>query len=377
MALAALAWACAGSRSQVRGPAESEVLAFDPVVVTPGGPEDRELAALNDQELFALGTSAFAAGDFAKAARCFSRLADVYPSSEHRDGALYNAGLAYERLDRFQEALERFQPLSDPERGQGDALAASFRVAECLYHLSRFDKAAALLAVIAGRADLKPQERLEAKVHRGVCLVESGDLEGGESALREAVGYWTERKDAERLDEYFPAQAQYYLGEIYRSHYERVALDPDVGEEKLRKDLEYKCDLLLSAQGHYLRAIRVGEGEWATASGYRIGALYEQLYDALTAAKVPAGFDAEQAQVYREELRKRIRVLVSKAMDIYERTLEAAERIGAQNAYVQRARQSLERMKQILLEGGGEGESAGGNGGEAAPLAGSGAKPPS
>ncbi len=349
---------------------------FDPVVVTAGGPEDRDLAQLNDEELFALGASAFAAGDFEKAARCFGRLADVYPGSEHRAAALYNAGLAFERLERFQEALERFQPLSDPERGHGDALEASFRVAECLYHLSRFDKAAALLASIAARSDLKPQERLQAKVHRGVCLVEGGDLEGGEGVLREAVGFWMEKRDTERLDEYFPAQAEYYLGEIFREHFEKVSLDPDVGEPKLRKELEYKCDLLLSAQGHYLRAIRVGEGEWATASGFRVGALYEALYDALVAAKVPAGFDAEQAQVYREELRKRIRVLVSKAMDIYERTLEAAERLGAQNPYVGRARQSLERMKQILLEGE-EGKSAGGGEGETAPMAGAAGKPPS
>jgi tetratricopeptide (TPR) repeat protein len=370
---AAIASACSASRSLVRAPAQPEVLVFDPVVITADG---RDLAQLNDEELFALGSSAFAAGEYEKAARCFSRLADVYQGSGHRAAALYNAGLAYERLDRFQEALERFRPLADPDRGQGDSLGASFRAAECLYHLSRFDEAAAILAVIAARADVKPQERLEAKVHRGICLVEGGELEAGESALREALGYWTDKKDSERLDDYFPAQAQYYLGEVYRLHFERVALDPDAGEAKLHQDLEYKCDLLLSAQGHYLRAIRVGDGEWATASGFRIGALYEQLYDALIATKVPAGFDEEQAQVYREELRKRIRVLVSKAMDIYERTLEAAERVGAQNTYVQRARQSLERMKQILLEGG-PGESAGSGDGKAAPLAGSPSEPPS
>ena len=43
---------------------------FDPVTVT----ADLELASLNDEELFAGGTSAFAANDFAKAARYFGRL---------------------------------------------------------------------------------------------------------------------------------------------------------------------------------------------------------------------------------------------------------------------------------------------------------------
>ena len=347
---AALLAGCAATRSDTRATGRAETLVFDPMVVAAGGKEEIDLAPLNDEELFALGTSAFAAGDNEKAARCFSRLADVFSESKHRAEALYNAGLAYERLSRFEEALLRFQPLADPARGHGDALDASFRVAECLYHLSHFEKAVAILTVIAARGDVKPQEKLEAKVHRGICLIEGGDLEGGERALRDAVGYWTENKETERLDGYFPAQAQYYLGEIYRIHFERAELDPDKGEAQLGKDLEYKCELLLSSQGHYLRAVRVGDGEWATASGYRIGALYEQLYDAMLSAKVPSGFDPEQAQVYREELRKKIRVLVSKAMTIHERTLEAAERIGAQNPYVQRTRQSLDRLKQLLLD---------------------------
>src|SRR5690606_19926371 len=75
---------------------KAEVLHFDPIEVTPGPKEELELANLDDEELFALGTSAYAAGDLEKAARCFSRLADVHPESPHRDHALYNAGLALE-----------------------------------------------------------------------------------------------------------------------------------------------------------------------------------------------------------------------------------------------------------------------------------------
>ena len=54
-----------------------------------------------------------------------------------------------------------------------------------------------------------------------------------------------------------------------------IKLDPpNSAKEKLFGDLEYKAQMLLSAQGHYLRCIRVGHPEGATASGYRIGAPY-------------------------------------------------------------------------------------------------------
>ena len=74
---------------------------FDPVTVT----GDLELEKLNDEELFAEGTSAFAAEDFKQAARYFGRLADFHPTSAHRRAALYNAGLAHERLEEWEEAL--------------------------------------------------------------------------------------------------------------------------------------------------------------------------------------------------------------------------------------------------------------------------------
>ena len=43
------------------------------------------------------------------------------------------------------------------------------------------------------------------------------------------------------------------------------------------------------------------------------------------------------------------RVLITKAINIYERTLEAAERIGAQSTFVDRTRDSLRKMKELLV----------------------------
>jgi len=341
--------ACATSSRGARH-GRPEVLEFDPVTITSGTPAEMDLARLNDEELFALGTNAFAAEDFEKAARCFARIADGFPQSKHHDHAVFNAGLAYERLGKFAEALERFKAQMDPAKGQGDVLDAAFRAAECYYHLDDFAPAIAILSTIAAREDVPAQAQLQARVHTGICMIENSELDAAERTLRDALNWWSARRETERLDEYFPAQAQFFLGEIYRIYFERVELDPEDGEDKLGKALEYKCELLLSSQGHFLRAIRIGEGQWATAAGFRIGALYENLYDAMLTAKAPKDLDADQAQIYREELKKKVRVLVSKAMSIYERTLAAAERIGAENPFVAKTRESLDRLKQILLE---------------------------
>ncbi len=327
-------------------PPPRQEVRFAPVYIT----GDPELEKLNDAELFASGTAAYAADDFKGAARYFGRLADFHPDSTFRRQALYNAGLAHEKLTQWEEALARFAELQDAEKGTGDSLDAAYRYAEVLYHLNRYEDAARVLGTLAGRQDQTMNRRLEAQVQQGICELEAGRLDAAESTLRKAMAAWQALKDPDEVDDYFPAQGQFFLGEIYRIHSENVRLDPDQSSEQLGKDLEYKAELLLSAQGHYLRAMRVGNGYWATAAGERVGGLYENLYDQMVNAPAPRELNAEEAAVYLAELRKKLRVLITKSINVYERTLEAAERIGARSHFVDKTRDSLQKMKEVLLE---------------------------
>ena len=246
-------------------------------------------------------------------------------------------------------ALERFRALAKAYTGP-DANEASFRVAECLWHLHELAEARTELDGLARRDDLEPLDHVRALTWRGVVELDQDDAEAAERSLRLALSAWQEAEERELLDDYYPAQAQYYLGEVYRRHFQAVRLDPARdGEAKLGEDLETKAQMLLSAQGHYLRTIRMGNPDWAVAAGYRIGELYDELYVQMTGAALPPGLDAEHQAAYREELRRKVRVLVVKAISIYETTLATARRTGVDNAFVERTQSSLERMKKELL----------------------------
>lgn len=342
---------CAARQATPTAAGQEARLQFEPIEVRPGSSEDVALSDLNPEELFAMGTAHFAAGEFEKSARAFGRLADVYPESENAASAAYNAGLALERLERFEDAGNRFAAVADARTGQNDALFAAFHLANCLYQLEDYARAEAILRQMTDRKDLARAERLQALVQHAVCLVELGRREEAEAGLRHALGFWRAHRNEEAFDDYFPAQAQFFLGEIHRLRFEEIELDPSVGEARLAEALEHKCQLLLSAQGHYLRTIRMSQSHWSTSAGFRVGALYETLYDEMMAAKLPEGLDEEEATVYREELKKKIRILVTKALPIYEQTLAAAERTGTNTPFVDKARQSLERLKRILMEG--------------------------
>ena len=324
----------------------SAVRADDPL----RDPLAEEIAGFNDEELFACGTAAWQAQDYVRAAACFAGLADRFPQSRHWHDAMFDAGAAYEAQEQWQLALDRYRAVIDPQLGPSSDLDPVWRAATALYQLDRYDEAIALIAPLAAEP-FGAEVRIRALTHIGVCKVEQGQLGPAEIDLRNALALYRaeDARAEERLSTYWPAQAQFFVGEIYRLHFEAVALRAVDDPAKLGDELEYKAQLLLSAQGHYLRAIRMGNAHWGTAAGQRIGGLYETLYDQMTTAPVPEGMDEGQAQLYRGLLRRKVRVLVQKAIGVYERTLSTAERIGTRSPFIEQTQASLDRMKQVLL----------------------------
>jgi tetratricopeptide (TPR) repeat protein len=385
-----------------------------PAAVVTVSKEDLELVGLDAAQLFDCGSRAFPAADFQRAARCYDRLVDLHPTSTEWQPALYNAALAHERMGDWAAALERWARLlarfpaassSGPSSSSTTTGAvateeadATFHAALCEHELGRLQAAAARLHRLSARSGLAPGRRAEALVQEAVCRIEDaglaraeqgcascspiagGRLEGraqGERLLRAALalgapaglggegspGAAPPGGPESELDPALLAQAEYWIGEVYRSYFAEVLLDPSGQQQepgpagaarasapgRLEEALESKAQLLLSAQGHYLRAIRRGDGEWATASGYRIGELYEELHRQMTEAPVPAGLDSEHAAVYREELAKKVRVLLEKAMKVYDSTLATAQRVNARSDFVERTAAALQRMRALLL----------------------------
>ena len=329
-----LLFACAHAPPQ---PKRIEIA--EPTVITAGPPEQAALGELDDATLFDVGTRAFQSGDFAKAAAAFDRIAQQQPAS------IWNAALAYERLGRLEPALARYEKYirlkNEPE--------AQFHAAAAEYKLGRLDAAAQRLHQLAARPGITSLQKAGAMMQEAVCRIESGARADGAILLRAALEIYESDKE-EPIDPSLPAQAEFWLGEAFRGSFRAEALDPAAMDEKALDDaLERKAQFLLSAQGHYLRCIRRGDGEWATAAGFRIGEMYEDLYRQLIEAPLPRGLDEQQSALYRQQLHAKVKTLVEKAIKVYEQTLSTAQRVGAQNPYVKKTEDALERLRKLLL----------------------------
>jgi len=349
-ALALLA-ACATPR--LAGPPPSPAAEPPPVLALPAEVVearrvDLDLVGKNDEELFAIGQAASQAGDQARAAAAFARIADLFPASRRHAAALFNAGLAHMDREEWREALGRFLRMAREYAGP-DADDAEFKAALCHHRLGERAQARAVLDRLAGRTDLPPLDRIRAYTQRGVVELEDGDPDRAERSLQIALAIWSQVREEERVDDDLPSKAHFWLGEVHRARFLSLPLPLGASEEEQGRALEAKSQALLLAQAQYLRAARRGSPGFGVAGVARVGELYEELYARLAEAPVPPGYDQEHAAAFRSELWRRLRVLVTKAVDAYQGALVAARARSVDNRFVEGAEQALERMKQVLL----------------------------
>jgi tetratricopeptide (TPR) repeat protein len=316
--------------------------AFDGVLIT----RDE---VLDPPALFERAGGELAEKRFRDAARSYDLLVRSFSDSPYVVASLYNAGLAYEGVDDYKTARDRYRTLLDRFPDHADAVDASFKLGACLAELADWPASRAVYARLVDRKGLPLTDRMEAMTRRGYAELSQHDLATAERTFRETIAFYDAHEAEERLDtDFYLAMAHYELGVIAQEHYRAAPIR--LPEQRMGEDLEAKAGLLLSAQNLYVRAIKVRNPHWAAAAGYQIGALYRDFYDAMIQAPLPEKLrhDAELRDVYMEELKKRIRPLLEKAVRTQEQTVLMAERTGIDNDFVRKASAELDALRRLL-----------------------------
>lgn len=305
--------------------------------------------------LLEFGNQRYAEEAYDRALAVYRRLTEEFPASEHVAVATYNIGLCLEQLAEYDDAAQAYARVIEDHPDARPVREAHFRRAFVLAKAERWREVAETFWAVRQLSGLTTMNELEARAGQGVGMFMQGDYATAEFEFRGALAFYEKHKNEEFIPaRYYVGQSRFYIGEIYARAFEKLPLSvPDAAHdawvEMMGRKLEEKCSLLLRAQQNFIRAIRVGHPGWATAAGFRIGSLYEGLYDALLEVPVPPELTEEQQVDYQEALKKRVSVLVMKAIKVYETSLAMARRVGEDNEWVEKTSASLERMKSLYM----------------------------
>jgi tetratricopeptide (TPR) repeat protein len=326
------------------------------IVAHRGSGGELEIDSYDASQLFERAYRLSESGQCPSAVELYDRLVAEFPSSRFVSASLYNAGLCLQNAADLTGAVERFGRLLALVPDSPDAKHAQFQMTAALVTLERWDEALDTAERLLDRSDLVSDERLEAMARRALALLGSERTSDAERAARDALAYHRTRQGDEQIaDDYFAAAANFVLAETIRIRSEALAL-PDSDVSAQRDVLDRRAQLLLDAQRAYFDTMRFSDARWTAAAGYRIGAMYEHLYRAITEATVPPPpqeMGPEALEIYRSsyrsQLAERVRPLVRHAIRYWELTLLMIERTGVQSEWVERTRADLEQARQRLL----------------------------
>jgi outer membrane protein assembly factor BamD (BamD/ComL family) len=337
-----------------------EEIEMDPIkIAAVKGPDGTHLETYDVQELFERAGKALSDKRPADAARDYDQLLKEFPDTRYTKAALYNAGLAYEGLKDWQTAVARFAKLASEHADSSDAKDALFQIGACYAELGNWPTSATTFAQILERRDLTADDKIEAMGRRGYAQLQLKDFDTAERTLQSAVYYYNGIASDERLEtDFYLGLVRYELGEIAHERFRAIALvlpekaSIEQVDKKALGVLNDKAKLLLAAQRQYIETIKLGNPQWASAAGYQIGSLYEELYDAFTHAPIPTELQGESNQekrdVYYEELRKEIRILLEKSIRTHEQNLLMLERLGVQNEWRDKSKLAFAKLQKML-----------------------------
>lgn len=282
----------------------------------------------------------------------YDRLLRDFPDSRYTYAALYNAGLSYEGQKRYDEAAARYRRIVNERPAGKDVLDALFRLGACLAEGKDWAGSREVFTTLLKRQDLHLSDRVEAMSRLGLAQVELSDLEAGERTFRQALDYFKDNEEEERLESgFFLSMAQFYLANIQHRYFRLAPLR--LPQKQLEQDIEAKARIFLTAQSRYIEAIRFAgklqDPVWATAAGFQIGALYREMFDSLLTSPLPPELDTdEKKQVYADVLKEKLRGLLEKARHVHEKNVEMAQRIGVDNDWVRRSSEQLQELDRLL-----------------------------
>ena len=325
---------------------------MEPIKITAvNGPEGVHIESFDAAELFEQGGKALGEKRYDDAIAAYDRLLKEFDDPRYAKAGLYNAGLAHQAKKDWAGAIGRFRTLVERYPDSADAKDGLFQLAATYAETSNWPASAETLARVLERKDLTADDRLEALGRRGFAQFQLKDLDTAERSFGSAVSYFHQIEKEERLDtDFFLALALYHMGEITHERFRAVALR--LPESQMNADLDEKARLLLLSQRQYIDTMRLGNPEWAAASGFQVGALYEELYDSFIHAPVPPELlrpeAVEKREVYYSELRKKIRVLLEKSSHWHDENLKMIERYGIRNEWREKSKLAYNKIQQLL-----------------------------
>ena len=285
-------------------------------------PGEQQIA---DLALFEAGKIYQAQGESKRARKAFDRILQHYPNSEYAPQVLLLIATEYEKNKQLEEAALNYERLyRDYPRFSGSAKAL-YRAGRLFEEVENWAKVITVFSLY--QSDLRPEPALALEINfrRGHALMKSGGLSQAEAAFQVVLDTYERYKAQDSaLKPYYPAWAQFLIGEIAFESYEKAAIE-DLSDQGMKRKLE----LLKKVIESYRRAADFKIAEWAVQAIFKMGLAMdkfaEELADRLEDRLLAKEPKDENSYLMAIQLQERIIEFLEKAAIFYQQNVQLAE----------------------------------------------------
>jgi len=256
-------------------------------------------------------------------------IADKFPDSKNAPLALRNAGFAYEQLNDFNKAAATYNKLVDNYPKSRAAEDALFNLATTYETNNNWVHAAKTFEKYARLYTSDKNFLVEARCRAGIDLFKAGKYSLAGKKLKTALN---EYKKYKKVDDTYPAEAQFTLAELDYRKYRNIA--NGVPGDQGNKNLKAKAVLIKSMREKYNKTIKFGIDEWVTASLYRMGSGMAEYATAISAQHRET-MDEKQTLWYEINLQtSQIPQFMERSAQYYEANMKISQKNKLRNTWI-------------------------------------------
>jgi tetratricopeptide (TPR) repeat protein len=338
------------TRLEVRDP---RVIDLDIIRITahangPGG--DPELTSVASADLFQQANAAAKAGRQREAIAAYRELVAEFPDSQFAPISLFNSAAVFDAQGDLAATVSTLDELVAKYPDTRASIEGHLYIAAVRADHRQWALAATALDAVLARPNLTLVDRIEAFARKGYVELEQHDYDKAEASLAAAIAEW---RRAPRIDDpYYIAMAHYYRGELM--HQKFLAAPVRRGDDEMVADLEAKRALAGKAYDRWREGLGFKQAYWATAAGYQMSQIFEELWEAHVRAPYPRRIDVATRPTYVADVHTRVRVDLQKALEGHRMNVELAKAYGVATSWSKGSeQQALTIMDLLAREGAG------------------------
>jgi TolA-binding protein len=301
-------------------------------------PGDIELTSVAAADLFKQANQSAKDGRQKEAIALYRQIVAEFADSQYAPISLFNIAAIYDAQADLPATLATLAELVAKYPSARESVEGHLYIAALQAAHSQWADAEATLDAALARSNLTFADRIEAFARKGYVEVELGAYARAEGSLEAAVAEW--RKAPHIDDPYYIAMASYYLGELMHQKFLAAQVRP--GDDEIVADLDAKRALAVQAYDRWRDCLGFKHAYWATAAGYQMSQIFEELWEAHVKAPYPARIDVATRPIYVADVHARVRVDLEKALEGHRMNVELAKAYGVDTPWSQgSARQAV------------------------------------